>query len=93
MRGTSRIARIAAVGLAGSMTLSACAAQAGALSQGAEDRSQDQVERMRSLFGAAATADTSYDQVERARSLFGAAATADTSYDEVERARGGAFGR
>lgn len=75
------------------MTLSACAAQAGVLHQGAEDRSQDQVERTRSLFGAVATADTSYDQVERMRSLFGAAATVDTSYDQVERARGKAFGR
>jgi hypothetical protein len=81
------------MGLAASMTLSACAAQAGALNQGVEDRSQDQVERMRSLFGAAATADMSYDQVERMRSVFGAAGTVDTSYDQVERARGEAFGR
>jgi hypothetical protein len=87
MRGPTGIAGVSAVALVGAMILSACAAQAGTLNRGSENRSQDQVERTPSRVGPAATVDTSYDQVERSRSLTGAAATPDTSYDQVERSR------
>ncbi len=93
MRGTSGIAGISAVGLAGVIILSACVAQAGALNRASEDRSQDQIEQMRARFGPAATLDTSYDRIEQMRARFGPAATADTSYDQIERLRGAAFGR
>ena len=88
MRGTSTVARIAELALVGSMILSACVAPAGAVSQGTEDRSQDQAERTRSLIGVAAKPDTSYDQVEQSRgTAFSSAAKADTSYDQVEHTR------
>lgn len=87
MRGTSGIARLAGVGLVGSMIVSACVAQAGALEQGKDDRSMDQIERARSMIGLPVTTDTSYDDVERMRLRFGAASP-DTSYDQVEKMRG-----
>ena len=90
MRGTSGIARLAGVGLLGSMIMSACVAPAGALDQRKDDRSMDQVERTRSMIGLGVETDTSYDHVERTRLLI-SAATPDTSYDQVEQARGGAF--
>jgi hypothetical protein len=94
MHGTSTVARIAELGLVGSMILSACVAPVGAARQGTEDRSQDQAERTRSLIGVAGQADTSYDQVEQSRgTALSSAAKADTSYDQVERSRGGAFGQ
>ena len=58
------VAGISALALAGAMILSACVAPAGALNKGVEDRSQDQIEQMRSRFAPAATPDTSYDQIE-----------------------------
>ncbi len=91
MRGTSGIAGISALGLAGVVILSACVAPAGALNQGVEDRSQDRIEQMRSHFAPAATPDTSYDQIEKLRSRFDLTGPADTSLEQVERTRG-AFG-
>ena len=91
MRGTTGVAGISALALAGAMILSACVAPAGALNKGVEDRSQDQIEQMRSRFAPAATPDTSYDQIERLRSHFDLAGPADTSYEQIERTRG-AFG-
>ena len=88
MRGTSTFAKIAELGLVGSMMLSACVAPVGVASQG--DRSQDQAERTRSLIGAAAKPDTSYDRVEQSRgTALSLAAKPDTSYNQVERTRGG----
>ena len=89
MRGTSGIARIAKLGLVGSMILSACVAPAGAVQQQPDDHSFDQIERMRSVTGHAAEPDTSYEQVEHSRgiALSGQDAKPDTSYDQVERIR------
>ena len=89
MRGNSGIAGISALGLVGGLILSACVAQAGALQQAGEDRSQDQIEQMRGGFDPTATPDTSYDQIERMRGRFDLAAAPDTSYDQIERLRGG----
>jgi hypothetical protein len=95
MRGASGIARIAELGLVGSMILSACVAPTSAVQQQPDDHSFDQAERTRSVAGHAAKPDTSYEQVEHSRglALSEQAAKPDTSYDQVERARGGAFGR
>ncbi len=71
MGGTSRIAKVAELGLVGSMILAACTASAGAAQRQAGDHSFDQAERTRSVAGQVAKPDTSYDQVERTRSLFG----------------------
>ena len=90
MRGNSGIAGISALGLVGGLILSACVAQAGAQNRAGEDRSQDQIERMRGRFDLTATPDTSYDQIERMRGRFDLTATPDTSYDQIERMRGGA---
>ena len=81
MRGTSTVARIAELGLVGSMILSACTAAAGAVQRRADDHSFDQAERTRSVAGQVAKPDTSYDQVERTRSLFGTSLKSGTSYD------------
>ena len=89
MRGTSRIATIAELGLVGSMILSACTASAGAAQRLADDHSFDQAERTRAVAGPAAKLDTSYDQVERSRSLIGTTWKPDTSLDQVDHARGG----
>ncbi len=89
MRGTSGIARIAGLGLVGSMILSACVAPAGAVQQQPDDHSMDRAERTRSVAGFVAKPDTSYDQVEHSRgsALSGPAAEPDTSYDQAERTR------
>jgi len=68
MRGTSRVAKVAELGLVGSMILSACVAPAAGLNPAREDRSYDQIERARSLMGVPVAEDRSYDQIERARS-------------------------
>ena len=68
MRGTSRVAKIAELGLVGSMILSACVAPAAGLDRASDDRAYDQIERARSLVGLAVAEDRAYDQIERARS-------------------------
>ena len=67
MRGTSKVAKIAELGLAWSMILSACVAPAAGLNKVSEDRSYDQIEQTRSLVGLAVAEDRSYDQIERTR--------------------------
>jgi hypothetical protein len=72
MRRSSGIVTAGALGLAGSLLLSAWAAQAGSERQGATtDTSYEQVELTRSQIGAPATTDTSYEQVELTRSQIG----------------------
>lgn len=80
MGGTSRIARVAELGLVGSMLLAACTASAGAAERQTGDHSFDNAERSRSAAGQVAKPDTSYDQVERTRSVFGTPLKSGTSY-------------
>jgi hypothetical protein len=52
------------------------------------DRSYDQVEKARLLFGSVTTQDSSYDQVEKARiQVVLPILSADHSYDDIERIR------
>ena len=67
MHGTSRVAKIAELGLVGSMILSACVAPAAGLDRASDDRAYDQIERARSVVGLAVAEDRAYDQIERAR--------------------------
>jgi hypothetical protein len=68
MHGTSRVAKIAELGLVWSLILSACVAPAAGLNKASEDRSYDQIERARSAVGLSVAEDRSYDQIERTRS-------------------------